>query len=307
MIKLGLKNYFKSYRHFFVPIGALALGIVLGLSIMIPWCISAIKDFVNGVAEQLGNIKWDWDAVRQVLLDALYALDWSVPREAMSEIFSTDYLIDLLKKCAEAALGDTSSISAEVERLATEAISKITAAIIVAVICTIVGAVVGFFAARVNIRRDMASRKLWKFLLVSLLDAIINVTFLAFALWLIAAVKNFALLAFVLSVFAYGIVAFFEAYFVHGYKKVPFKKVMQVRNFFALFLLGFIEIVIAIAIIVLVIAITNIAFGAFVGFSVLVITLICITLNAEAYVKDIAIKQGQTPELPTASPTTAEG
>lgn len=305
MLKLGLKNYFKSYRHFFVPIGALALGFVLGISIAVPWILSAIKAFVDGVAELLGGIPWDWEAVQKVLVDELYALNWSEPIAVLEEVFSKDYLLDLLRRCAEGALGDTSAISSEVERLANEALSKISASVAVSVLCTILGAIVGFGVTRVNIRRDVARRKLWKYILISLLDSVINVTFLAFATWLIAAVEKFAILAFLLSVFAYGSVALLEAYLVHGYKKVPLKKVMQVRNFFTLFLLDFIQVIIAVVLFLLVLWITNLFFALFVGFSIAVITVICITLNAEAYVKDLAATYtapNPSPEAQAAAP-----
>ena len=36
MIKQGIINFFKKLKYFFTPLGALALGLIFGLSVAIP-------------------------------------------------------------------------------------------------------------------------------------------------------------------------------------------------------------------------------------------------------------------------------
>ena len=52
MIKLGLKNYLKSYRLFFLPIGALSLGIVIGLSCLSMNAEAYIKDMADATGKK---------------------------------------------------------------------------------------------------------------------------------------------------------------------------------------------------------------------------------------------------------------
>jgi len=288
MIKLGLKNYCKSFRLFFVPLGALALGVVLGLSVMLPWIAAAVKEFVGESAELLGSTSWDWNAVKPILLDAFQSLDWASPKALINEIFSEEYLTDLLRKCVTAALGDTSAIAEGMDELVTLTVGKIFLATAAGIGFSIIGAFLGFFVTKVEIRRGMAKRKLGRLLLVVIVHAVLKVTVLAAGAWLILKAEKFALLSGILTVLVYGGITFVEAYFSQGWRKIPFKKVMRIRNFFSLFLLTLLEIAIAAGLIFLIIVISNMVFGLFVGYSILIVTLICLSLNAEAYVKSLA-------------------
>ena len=295
MIALGLKNYAKSFRSFFVPLGALSLGIVAGLSIMLPLFVSAIKGFVSGVASLVGSISLDWGAVKETLLAALRDLDWANPQDIPNLVFTQEYLGDLLKRCAIAALGDTSEISAQMEKLLSDAVSKMMLGVFAFVGLTLVGAFVGYFVTRAEIRRGIAKRGMGRALLVSVVRAVLNVTIIAAGAWLIMKTKSYAILSFILTVLVYGATAFFEAYLVHGYKKVPFKTVMSVKNFFSLAILTLIELAVLVGIILLLFFVTNVVIALYVGYSVLILTMICLQLNAEAYVKSLADKRDGKP------------
>ena len=331
MIKLGLKNYFKSFRFFFVPLGALSLGIVAGLSIAIPMIWAAIKAFVSGVAELMGQLTWDWGAVKDVLIAELESFNWADLDGVAQQVTGDGYLGDLLIRCAEAALGDTSSIQASFEELVSKTVGTISLALIFAVVLSVIGALVGYFVTSSQIRNAVAKRSFWRGLLASLADAVIKVTLLVFAVWLIGKLQKYAILAFLLVVILYGAISFFEAYLVHGIKKVPFSEVMNLKNFFALTLLTLIEFVIAALMVAFVYKIGNQVIGAYVAYSIFVITIICVQLNAEAYVKSLAdmdraappdpaaiaaayselapgtrVVKEETPDLPAAEQSTAE-
>ena len=49
MIKQGLKNYFKSLRHFFTPLGTMFLGIMLGLSVAAADTVTAASALTEGI------------------------------------------------------------------------------------------------------------------------------------------------------------------------------------------------------------------------------------------------------------------
>ena len=291
MIKLGLKNYFKSFRFFFVPLGALSLGIVAGLSVMFPMILGAIKAFIKGVAELAGQITFDWNAVKDTLYSAFQALDWANPENVWNEIAQQSYWTDLLKRCAEVAFGDMSGLAEQFQTLVQETIAKIVLAFVLSVLLSVLGAIVGYFSTRSLIRGDIAKRSFKKAILRSLADAVIKIAVLSLGVFL-AVVEKHAILFFLLTVVLYGAISFFGAYLVHGYKKISLKTVMTIKNFFKLFLLTILEILIMMAIFGVVYAVTNVVIGLYVSFAVFVITAICLQLNAEAYVKTIALQAG---------------
>ncbi len=288
MIKLGLKNYFKSYRLFFIPIGALSLGIVVGLSVMIPMLWSAVKGFVMGVAEAVGNVSYHWDEVKDAVLSSIEKLSWSNPQAFVDEVANAGYWQELLRDCASVALGDLSKVEAEMEVLAKTAMTTIAGGVMIFVLCTAIGAYVGYFVTRSMIRTGVAKRSFLKSILAGLLSTVINLTIIAAGLVLIAKSENYAILSILLTILVYGAAAFLEAYFVQGFKKVPFKKVMQIKNFFLLAILNVIEIAILLGVVALLQALTNPAIAIYAGFSVMIITISCLQLNAEAYVKSLA-------------------
>lgn len=300
MIKSGLKNYFKSYRYFFVPLGALALGVVAAISVMLPLIGAAIREFVRGAGEIAKSHSLDWNAVKDTLIAAFRDLDWAHPQQMMNEVFTKEYLSGLLQSCATAAIGDTAVWREEINALVSSSISKLTGALIAGAVFVALGIFVAFFVTKRLIRHDVAKRKGWKVLLVAFVDALLNITVVAFGVWLVVKVKAFVLISLCLVVLLYGAISFFEAYLVHGYKKVPFKEIFRIKNFFKLFLLALIEIAIMAAIVAIVFALTNAMIGIFVGFGVFLITQSCISLNAEAYVKGQADarKDASTPVLP---------
>ena len=288
MIKLGLKNYFKSYRLFFIPIGALSLGIVIGLSVMIPMLWSAVRDFVMGVAEAVGNVSFHWDEVKDTMFSSIEGLSWTDPQALADEVVNAGYWEELLRECASVALGDISKVEAEMEALAKTAMATIAGGAMLFVFFTAVGAYVGYFVTRSMIRTGVAKRSFLKSIVAGVVSTVINLTIIAAGAVLIAKSKQYASLSVLLTVLVYGAAAFLEAYFVQGFNKVPFKKVMQIKNIFLLAILNAIEIVIMIVVIALLHALTNPAIAVYAGVSVLIITLSCMQLNAEAYVKSLA-------------------
>ena len=276
-----------------MPLGALSLGIVAAFSIIVPVTVGAIKEFIAGIGKMMGQMSFDWDAVKHELLVALQSLNWGDPQAAFQELFSKEYLIDLLRRAAEAALGDTSSIASQFESLAAETVGKVTTTLVVGVFLAALGGLLGYYSTRSLIRHDIAKRSIWKALLNSIVKTVVNLTVIALGLWLISKAKRYAVLAFILTVMLYGAVSFLEAYLVQGYKKIPFKKVMSVKNLIELPILTLIECVIAAIIYTGISLATNELVSIYVSFSVIVITMICLQLNAEAYVKSLVVNEEQ--------------
>ena len=85
-----------------------------------------------------------------------------------------------------------------------------------------------------------------------------------------------------------GVIALIEAYAVHGYKKIGWKKVINAKNAALLLATNLIIFILAWVATVITVLITNGAVGLFVGFALFEIALIVISMNAESYVKTVA-------------------
>ena len=274
-----------------MPIGALALGIVIGLAVWVPTTIDAIKAFVKGVAAALGNVSPDWGAAKNAAIEIFRSVDYSDLGEAGRQIFSKDFLSGLLTACLRAAL-DTDALATEFKTLLDTALNKIAAGAIAFVVFTLIGAILGFLLTRSELRRNVAKRKLVMAILVAVVSAILNVTIVAGGVYLIMKVQKFAVLCAVALFVLYGAVAFFEAYLLHGYKKVPLKRVLRARNFLSLAVVSVVQIVLSVLIAGVVFKIAGLFVGLFINYAVLVLTLSCLSVNEEAYVKAIASKEG---------------
>ena len=99
MIKQGIKNYFKNLKYFFNPLGAIALGFVFGMSILIPVIISSVNGLIEDIKIIFSNTNLDFDALKDSFLSIIKALDWSEPLETFKLMISQDWLLETLETC----------------------------------------------------------------------------------------------------------------------------------------------------------------------------------------------------------------
>ena len=57
MIRRGIKNYFINLKHYFSPLGVFALGVVLGISVLIPGTIASVKALAESVTQATGGVR----------------------------------------------------------------------------------------------------------------------------------------------------------------------------------------------------------------------------------------------------------
>ena len=109
MVKKGLKNYFKSFKYFFTPLGVIALGAVIGLSILIPGIMNSVKEMLTGVSDTVSETEINWGAAWNSLLDSVRALDWSKPDVAVSQMLDNDWITSALNGCVTAIFEEKQS------------------------------------------------------------------------------------------------------------------------------------------------------------------------------------------------------
>ena len=294
MVKKGLKNYFKSFKYFFTPLGVIALGAVIGLSILIPGIMNSVKEMLTGVSDTVSETEINWGAAGNSLLDSVRALDWSKPDVAVSQMLDNDWITSALNGCVTAIFEDANPALEQIKTLVLECIEEIGKFFAIFVIVTVFAMIVGYVLLRFQIRRETVKRSLWKTILLAIVHAIVNVTVIVACLSIMSKVNGFAAFIVVLAFFVIsGFVSLIEAYVVHAVKKVKFKNIVNMKNVALLLFTNVIIFAISMFLVYLVYAVTNAIVGTFLSIALIEIASIVIGLNAESYVVETVEKKNR--------------
>lgn len=297
MIKQGIVNFFKNLKYFFTPLGTIALGLVFGLSILIPGVISSVSTLAGDVKAVLEGSAVDFAALKDGVFTAVKALDWGDPIAAVRTMASADWIRTTLN-----ALVGTEEYTAQFSASIANFTHSLGMYLYAVLAFTAAGMILGYFLTRWLIRRNMAKRTLRTFLLHALVDSILTVALTGMCAWLATLWRPSILLSALFSVVFFGSISLFEAYLIHGRGKIAFKKIVNFKNVMKLFITNLIIFLLSAAFVALVVFAVNIIVGVFVGIAFLEIGFIVIALNAEAYVKTSA----ERAELPQKAQTPAE-
>ena len=287
MVKKGLKNYFKSFKYFFTPLGVIALGVIVGLSIIVPGIMNSVKTMINGVSEIVSEAEINWGAAWDSLLASARELDWSAPASAAGQMFNTDWLTSTLNGCVTEIFSSANPALEQIKELVAACVKDVGIYLAVFVIVTVIGMIVGYILVRFQIRKDIVKRSLWKTILLTIVHAIINVTVILLCLNIMSYTSG--ILAYVIAflfVLLLSTISFIEAYVVHAIKKVKFKEIVNVKNVLLLLLTDLIIFAITAGLVYLVFLI-NALVGTFLSIALIEIASIVIGLNAESYVIDV--------------------
>jgi len=289
MLKQGIKNYFKNLKHFFTPLGAMFLGLVFGLSVLIPVLSTAFRELAEGVNALSHEFNVDFNQLFQSLFDSVSALDWSDPWAALQTMTSDGWLEDVIYKSLEALLGvDYQTFIDEIALLIGTFSAQVLVGFTILAVFFVLGIIGGYYLTAYLVRRSIARRAWWKFFLAYLIDLVVNFALVALGVWLTLLWKYsaiiFLLVAFVLS----GLVALLVAYLIQGYKKVSLQEVVNLKNAVQFMLSTLIVWLITFALCVVVKVITNDLVAIVVAIALFEIAIPVNKLNAEAYVKQLA-------------------
>lgn len=291
MIKQGLKNYIINLKYFFTPLGAFFLGIIVGLSILLPGMISLLNNLGVEAGRLLNNTNLDFPAFEKTLVDALSKLDWQNANEAIKSLFNYDWLTSTLNAALYALAGDFSSSTSEITQLVDQTIHSFVPLLVWFVFFSLLGIFVGFMLTKFLVRKEIAQRSLVKMIFQVVVDSLLSVTLIAFVLWLLTIWQPSVYLSALVAIIVYGFVSLIEAYVAQGTKTTKFKKIVNLKNVGKLAISNLLILLIGLALVSLISFLINQFVGIFVGVSFLEISFVVISLNAEAYVKGVASKE----------------
>lgn len=296
MILQGVKNFFMNLKYIFVPMGTVALGLVFGLSVLIPGALASASVLVDSVAEILEGIPLDLDALLSSVTDSAGELEWSDPVTAVQTMFSDDWLTAALSRAVGALVGDVGAYTSELGAAAGVFAGAMGSYLSTLVIFVFLGFLLGYFLLKIFIRRNMARRAFWKYLLISLTDSLITASLVAVSVYLLSLWQPSVFISTSVSLLLFGFISLLEAYIVHGLGKVEFRRVVNFKNILQLIATNLLIFAAAAAMVALLTALTNTFVGIFVGVSLLEIAFIVVGMNAEAYVKSFAALVASAPD-----------
>lgn len=296
MILQGVKNFFMNLKYIFVPMGTVALGLVFGLSVLIPGALSSASVLVDSVAEILEGTPLDLDALLSSVTDSAGELEWSDPVTAVQTMFSDDWLTAALTRAVGALVGDVGAYTSELGAAAGVFAGAMGSYLSTLVIFVFLGFLLGYFLLKIFIRRNMARRAFWKYLLISLTDSLITASLVAVSVYLLSLWQPSVFISTPVSLLLFGFISLLEAYIVHGLGKVEFRRVVNFKNILQLIATNILIFAAAAAMVALLTALTNTFVGIFVGVSLLEIAFIVVGMNAEAYVKSFAALVASAPD-----------
>lgn len=289
-VKQTVRKYLCSLKYFCTPLGTMFLGIIIGLSIMLPGILSSAYELFEEIKDLLGNINIDFNTLVDDLRKSVEVLNWNDPAGALNTVISPEWLSDNLMRSLNTMLGtDLDPFRAQISVLVENFIASAAVDLIWFCGCFVTGYTVGCFIIKLQISRDLAERSVLGWILgaffSSTLTSVLCVAMTAsLVLWRLRAIVP--IIAVMLLIACLALV---KSCIVHCYKKIPLKSIVNAKCICIFALASLLVFTIVVSLIVVLLMISS-PVGLFVGLTVFEIIVSVIGVNTEDYVKTIAQK-----------------
>lgn len=291
MISTCIKNYFKSLGFYFVPLGILAFFTVLTLASIIPSSIALVKATFQQIASTVSGVTFNWEEISGVIMNKVMELSKEDPAALMGILTNPDQLVALLKEVTIDAFG-IQSVTDEIVALLQDCVSQLMGYVVLLFAMMIVGFFFGFVVLNLLIRTFLSQTNIFKAFVMSLIDGVIAVL----CLLLVNKVLNAQTWVVILVIFALLIVSLIlsllESYLFFGIKKVPFKKVFNIKNTITLLIGDIIILGLGIGSVALCFLAKDLFIALFIAVPFVLLTVSVLQVNAATYTSTLA-KEGR--------------
>ena len=246
---------------------------------------NSLTAFVDNISSL--SLFIDGNAFVDSLWVALSKLDWSNSFDALATLFSGEYLESTITESLKSLLVNYDQYVVQIEGFITIIINEITIYLGVVIAFIGLGFIGGFFLIKLFIRKEIANRKFYQLIIVTIVDTILSGGLMTLCVYLFSLWKFSALVSTLLSYIIYALIALYEAYIVHGYKKIDVKKIVTIKNSSHLILSDITIIVVAWIFSSLSTMFFNELAGIVIGITFMEVAFAVIGMNAESYVKEL--------------------
>ena len=291
MIKKGLLDFLKCLKFFFVPLGILSIFTLMGLVSCVSGISTSIKEFMNGAKEILGNIEFNWSAIKISFVNRVTEVYYTEGlQQGIKTIASKEWLNNTLGDVLKVAFGDTFSMDQVSELIATT-ITKIVISIVSLFIMFVLGIVVGIFVLKILIRKQMTHVKIGKLILFSILDAFFWLLVILLVVYLSSINRVLNVIVLVIFIVSFGFICLSEGYLFYGIKKIKYRQVMNPINVLKLYAIEILILAITAVIALLCVLIFNKVVGIYIALPFVEIGILSISSTAESYVVHLVEKE----------------
>ena len=280
----SLKNYAKSFKYIFTPIGIIAVCFLIGLTIAFNNIYASVNELISGV-QSLASETRQVDFFR-ILTEASAYLnkeDTSDLNAFLTKVLNQDYLVPMFKSIIQKCYPTVDVNVQAVVDLIQNVISTILISAAVVIFFLFIGLFTSYLITRFFLVRDIRRRKFWQAIVFTIINGLITAGF-AFLSVRCVNLGWWGVPLGLLILLVNNTVSLFIAWLIQGYKKIPLKQILSVKNVIFLFLANLILFVTSITTIILLFFIPAPILVFLLVIAVVDIAVVAMSVNAEGYV-----------------------
>ena len=152
IIKNSIKNYIKSLKYFLPALSIILILLFIGLSKAFKQAYDDINKLLNMLDNSNNQISFN--TFRESIFDEFKALDWSNFWVLIKELFSPQFLNNLITKVVILLIGEdnySSSIADETSSLVT----TLSNGLILCILLFLIGIIISYFYISIHIKKDL--------------------------------------------------------------------------------------------------------------------------------------------------------
>lgn len=282
IIKNSIKNYIKSLKYFLPALSIILILLFIGLSKAFKQTYDDINKLLNMLDNSNNQISFN--TFREAIFDEFKALDWSNFWVLIKELFSPQFLNNLITKVVILFIGEenySSSIADETSSLVT----TLSNGLILCILLFLIGIIISYFYISIHIKKDLNVKLPLKIIvIITIVNFIINATLVALITYLLGILPIGAALAFIITIFINQAIFLFDAYISRDDKTIKFREIFNLKNISSLVIGTIIISLISSFLVYLSVLLTNQTFAFIFTIPLYIILINVIKLNAYNYV-----------------------
>ena len=296
MILRGLRNFGKSMKFYFTPLGVSALFFLIGLSILITGTSNAIKDLFNTVGQIVGDSKgnYNWGEVFHTIWNCVKALNWQSGHivESLKTMISTGWIKETLWTSLTNVFGELKNVANQVMDAISVCVGRIVAALVIFLVLNVIGWITGYIVLALLVRSDLTHTNIFIVMLASLFDVAVVITTMILGSLLSALWSPLGIIFYLVSAVGFGMLAITEGFVLHGRGKVTLKEMLNFKSVALLILSNVIIVVTGIVTFLLCFLTGHLIIALALGVPLIELASVVTSYTGETYVLDYMKEKG---------------
>ena len=283
IIKNSIKNYIKSLKYFLPALSIILILLFIGLSKAFKQAYDDINKLLNMLDNSNNQISFN--TFRESIFDEFQTLDWSNFWTLIKELFSPQFLNNLITKVVILLIGED-NYSSSIADETTSLVTTLSNGLILCILLFLIGIIISYFYISIHIKKDLNVKlPLKTIILITIINFIINATLVALITYLLGILPIGAVLAFIITIFINQAIFLFDAYISRDYKTIKFREIFNLKNISSLVIGTIIISLLSSFLIYLSVLLTNQSFAFIFTIPLYIILINVIKLNAYNYVR----------------------